>query len=190
MDGLVLCRLALHHDVAPTALTAALQVTSWPSSIVAEVWFDEILQRPPARRIPTVLQILQTSRLLPPGLIDSDDLVDGRLDKLCCMTALLCLFQALRPTITLEMVEKVEVAADPALTTKSSPARHLPDLPSNLPPASWTNVLEEVESLQVILILKSASLVQFLEEYNAELAHNNKIANLQQTVSARTFPFP
>ena len=133
------------------------------------------MQRPPARRIPTVLQILQTSRLLPPGLIDSDDLVDGRLDKLCCMTALLCLFQALRPTITLEMVEKVEVAADPALTTKSSPARHLPDLPSDLPPASWTNVLEEVESLQVILILKSASQVQFPEEYNAELAQNNKI---------------
>ena len=25
-DGLALCRLALHHDVAPTALTAALQV--------------------------------------------------------------------------------------------------------------------------------------------------------------------
>ena len=106
------------------------------------------------------------------------------------MTALLCLFQALRPTITLEMVEKVEVAADPALTTKSSPARHLPDLPSNLPPASWTNVLEEVESLQIILILKSASLVQFLEEYNAELAHNTKIANIQQTISAHTFPFP
>ena len=91
------------------------------------------------------------------------------------MTALLCLFQALRPTITLEMVEKVEVVADPALTTKSSPARHLPDLPSDLPPASWTNVLEEVESLQVILILKSASQVQFPEEYNAELAQNNKI---------------
>ena len=116
--------------------------------------------------------------------------MDGRLDKLCSMTALLCLFQALRPTITLEMVEKVEVAADPALTTKSSPARHLPDLPSDLPPASWTNVLEEVESLQIILILKSASLVQFLKEYNAELAHNTKIANIQQTISAHTFPFP
>ena len=91
-----------------------------------------------------MLQTLQTSRLLPPGLIDSDDLLDGRLDKLCCMTALLCLFQALRPTITQEMVEGVEVASDPSLTTKSSPTRHLPDLPSNLPPAGWTNVLEEV----------------------------------------------
>ena len=94
-----------------------------------------------------MLQTLQTSRLLPPGLIDSDDLVDGRLDKLCCMTALLCLFQALRPTITQEMVEGVEVTSDPSLTTKSSPARHLPDLPSNLPPAGWTNVLEEVNCL-------------------------------------------
>ena len=97
-------------------------------------------------------------------------MVDGRLDKLCSMTALLCLFQALRPTITQEMVEKVEVAADPALTTKSSPARHLPDLPSNLPPASWTNVLEEVESLQVIL--KSASVVQFLQNYDDEQARS------------------
>ena len=91
------------------------------------------------------------------------------------------------------MVEKVEVAADPALTTKSSPARHLPDLPSDLPPASWTNVLEEVESLQVILILKSASLLQSLEENTmlmAELAHSNKIANLRQTISAHSFPFP
>ena len=91
-----------------------------------------------------MLQTLQTSRLLPPGLIDSDDLVDGRLDKFCCMTALLCLFQALRPTITQEMVEGVEVASDPSLTTNSSPTRHLPDLPSDLPPAGWTNVLEEV----------------------------------------------
>ena len=94
-----------------------------------------------------MLQTLQTSRLLPPGLIDSDDLVDGRLDKLCCMTALLCLFQALRPTITQEMVERVEVASDPSLITNSSPAKHLPDLPSNLPPAGWTNVLEEVSCL-------------------------------------------
>ena len=94
-----------------------------------------------------MLQTLQTSRLLPPGLIDSDDLVDGRLDKFCCMTALLCLFQALRPTITQEMVEGVEVASDPSLTTNSSPTRHLPDLPSDLPPAGWTNVLEEVTFL-------------------------------------------
>ena len=143
-DGLALCRLALHHDVAPTALTAALQVL--PTCLS----FHRLsFQRPPARRIPTVLQTLQTSRLLPPGLIDSDDLVDGRLDKFCCMTALLCLFQALRPTITQEMVEGVEVASDPSLTTNSSPTRHLPDLPSDLPPAGWTNVLEEVTCLHL-----------------------------------------
>ena len=142
-DGLALCRLALHHDVAPTALTAALQVPSYFLHRVHKL-HRLSFQKPPARRIPTVLQTLQTSRLLPPGLIDSDDLLDGRLHKLCCMTALLCLFQALRPTITQEMVEGVEVASDPSLTTKSSPTRHLPDLPSNLPPAGWTNVLEEV----------------------------------------------
>ena len=50
-DGTALCRLALSHGVAPLVLTAALD-------------------KPPDRRITTVLQTLQTSRLLPPGMLD------------------------------------------------------------------------------------------------------------------------
>ena len=50
-DGTALCRLALSHGVAPSVLTAALD-------------------KPPDRRITTVLQTLQTSRLLPPGMLD------------------------------------------------------------------------------------------------------------------------
>lgn len=121
-DGSALCRLALHHDVSPAALTAALE-------------------RPPARRLETVVQTLQTCRLLPPGLLDAADLLEGRLDLRTSLTALLCLFQALRPTITRAMVEEVPVAGDPSL---APPAPHLPPLPTDLPPAGWSAVLEEV----------------------------------------------
>ena len=126
-DGSALCHLALHHGVSPSCLTAALE-------------------RPSARRLDTVLQTLHTQRLLPPGLLSAVDMLEGRLDRLCSITGLLCLFQALRPSITPAMVEGVPGTPDPALAPPPSPARHLPVLQGTPDLAAWSGLLEEVLS--------------------------------------------
>jgi hypothetical protein len=127
-DGSALCHLALHHGVSPTALTAALE-------------------RPAARRVPTVLQTLQTQRLLPPGLLEAADLLAGRLHPHAAITGLLCLFQALRPSVTAEQVAAVPVAAEPGLAPwRSAPGWSVSLAPGDLPAAGWGRVLAELQA--------------------------------------------
>ena len=85
-------------------------------------------------------------------------MLDGSLDSLCSTTALLCLFQALRPSISQvaavasatctsysqAMVAGVEVPGDTAMDAHTSPAGQLKQLVQMAGPQGWGELLQQV----------------------------------------------